>query len=325
MARLYSADTSPKAPPVGFKKRLWGVLAAVFLSRRNLKPDNMPITTDNEIIAALKDACPLVETKIRSDPEGKEQAQQFCADQERHQKFVSEAIARGIKILDSIPESAVIEQNGPVIILQNIGKNARLSVRNGGVIVLGDVEFGAILEVKDRILSAPTGDIGPHRNEPGLPYETGITALGITVAGKTGSHARLNSSSTITINDAGDFIQLRAADTIKASTIGVGANLMARNRIEADDIGDDLRATHYTNIFVARQIGKRSIIKAGSIHCTDVGGGAEFTASYSIETGHIGENCTFVARTILVKSTQPGCQLYAALTAQDISQQSVQA
>lgn len=257
---------------------------------------SLPVLSEQELTATLrtlKDNAP--ELLIAKDAERTEFSRE---------RFVAEALECGIKVFTGIPDGDIAEHTGSIIILEDIGKNARVTVRNGSLIILGNVGYGAILETQ----SNP--NLSPSVQRAALPVGR---EMGITVAGVIDDHARLTSSNNIIIGDAGNFVQLRAAHIIKAANLGRGANLMAQEQIEADYIGDDLRSTHFTNSFIAKGIGNRAIIKATSISVGDVGGGSEFVATYGIEAGDIGENCTFTARTILVRSVSPNCQLYSAL------------
>ncbi|TAH36555.1 MAG: hypothetical protein EYC62_02620 [Alphaproteobacteria bacterium] len=219
-------------------------------------------------------------------------------------RFIKEAQEYGIQIVTSIDELSVANFEGSVLITENIGKNSRITVRGGGIAVLGEIEYGVMIDVNDKVLIKTA--VGNSSSN-----------LGITVVGKIGDHVRLNCTSNIIIQDAGEFVQLRTGGAIKAGNIGAGANLIARDSIEICNVEDDLRSTHFVNQFKAKNIGKRSIVKAGNIIVDDIGSGSELIASYHIEADYIAENCVVTARSISVTSIAEGVELNAAMGISD--------
>lgn len=271
------------------------------LSAENGKPGSLAVMIDHikNILRAPTHA-PLTEAEIAATLAQLPPKQDESENGISGPKFIAEAMRCGIRVLTLVPEGGIIEQDGPMIVLQNIGKNAQVTLHNGSLIVLGDVEYGAMLETRQG--------------------KSAKTDASITVAGTIGHHVRLTSAGNIIISSAGDFVQLRASHIIKAGDIGQGANIMAQQQIELGEVGEDLRSTHFAALFTARNIGDRAIIKAGNIAVGNVGGGSELVASFGIEAGAVGENCSFTARTILVQSSAPGCELYSALSMNDLSQ-----
>jgi len=224
------------------------------------------------------------------------------------QKFIDDAESLGIKILPSIDDSAYLNLTGSVIVLNNTGKNVRLNITNGYLVVLGDIEYGAMIDVR--------GDSGARHTGKSPPP---TSLKGITVVGHVGNHVRLTATHNIIIQDTGDYVQLRSGDIIKSGNIGRGANLMARHSIECGNIGDDLRSTHFATQFSAQNIGARSIIKAGSITVKDIGSGSELIATHNIEADHVDDNCILTARSLLMKSAAPTCQMNAGLMTNEIA------
>ena len=278
-----------------------GFLGQLLQDVTRLAPDKMeaaaPALTPEEILETLFGLKSRINGKVFEEFEPAIQ-----------QKFIDDADNLGIKILSSLEDSAYLNFSGPVIILQNIGKNARLNVTRGYLVVLGNIEYGAIIDVRDQA----------GAKHPGKPH-TATSLNGITVVGNVGNHVRLTATHNIIIQDAGDYVQLRSGDMIKSGNIGRGANLMARNGIDCGHIGNDLRSTHFATQFLAQNIGARSIIKAGSITVKDIGSGSELIATHNIEADHVDDNCVLTARSLLMKSAAPTCQMNAGLMANEIA------
>lgn len=249
-------------------------------------PKNLVVSTDNIAQALIE-----FKIKILENPNKESFSDEMAA----------EAKNMGIEIIASVEESAYLNLDHPVIVTGHIGKNARINITNGFLIVLGDIDYGAMIDVRDKT---------NHKN-------TSIS--GIMVVGKIGNHARLTALHNIICQSAGDYVQIRAGDLIKTGNIGRGANLMARHLIESGDIGDDLRSTHFVENFYAGNIGARSIIKAGSILVKNIGSGSECIATHSIEAEHINHNSSLTARNLLVSSAETTCQLNAGLIMTQIS------
>lgn len=259
--------------------------------KKALKSGQPPLLTEHEITSTLNN--------LKQADFAAEEA--FLFDKAR---FIKEAQEYGIQIVSSIDELSVANFEGSVLVTDSIGKNSRITVRGGGIAVLGEIEYGVMIDVNDKL---PTKTASGNLN----------SNLGITVVSKIGDHVRLSCSSNIIIQDTGNFVQLRAGIAIKAGNIGAGANLIARDIIEASNIDDDLRSTHYVNQFKAKNIGKRSIVKAGNIIVADIGSGSELIASYHIEADHVDENCIVTARSISIASVAEGSELNAALGISD--------
>ena len=267
---------------------------AEFVKSKVINPKSLPSFLLNKVEQSLN-AVNAVNSILPSDTAAENVPYRFDKD-----KFITEALDYNIKVIASIDDSSVSSFEGSVLVIDAIGKNARVNIANGRLFVLGNIDYGAMIDVRDRTLS---------RNAvPGY-----VASSGITVIGHVGDHVRLNSTSNILIQDAGNFVQLRALTTIKAGNIGYGANLMARDQIESGVIGDDLRSTHYVLKFSAKEVGKRAIIKAGSIYIEIVNSSSDLVASYGVESNYVDNGTTITARNISIGGSGSDCQFYASL------------
>lgn len=255
----------------------------------DLPPDHQQHQVIQLSDAEIQNALNNVRVTIQTDS-------QYQFDKNR---FIEEAKQQGIHVIAAIEELQVANFSGSVLVTGNVGKNARVNVKNGGLAVLGDIEYGAMIDIYDK--------------STGKTANAQMPNLGIVVVGNVGDHVRLNSTSNVLIQNTGNFVQIRAGLSVKAGNIGAGTNIMAKDSIEANNIDDDFRSTHYVNNFIAKNVGKRSVIKAGNIAVGDVGSGSELVSSYNIEAGYIGDNITATARSISILSAGEGCELNAAM------------
>jgi hypothetical protein len=196
-----------------------------------------------------------------------------------------------------------LEFDGPTRIEGNIGKDAQVTVNDGGLVVTGSVADGVKLVNKDsttgetRIDTSGNGQIGSVTirqmgkdniptmvdGQPAGAAPSQNQTAGITLDGQVGDDVNLESTSSITLTkDAGAGLKAKAGNTFKAVNVGEGAYVRADNIIELMILAalSEMRAG---NTIIVHRISDYSIVNAGnSVRASSVGQGATVEAGNTV-------------------------------------------
>ncbi|MDD9900173.1 MAG: hypothetical protein OXT65_04270 [Alphaproteobacteria bacterium] len=218
-------------------------------------------------------------------------------------------MAKPTEITRDIADGEHFTHKGPLRLIGNIGRNAVVTIEDGGLYVKGSVADGTRISVNDKgnggqtiirnggttvIFSGVAGRVIVNGQDITKQQESILS--GLTVDKQIGKNVTLSSTTSITLNGtAGDKLYASADNSFRAQSIGSNSNIRSGNSTHIDLLGSNSTIHAGNSVHVVYAESRTQIHAGNSIHFTTAGPKTRMHAGNSINGGTAHTDASLIA------------------------------
>ena len=200
--------------------------------------------------------------------------------------------SNAVKVVEHIAADETFEHDGLVEVTGDIGEGAEIIIKNGGLLVRGNVGDDVHINVSTGAISMRNVVIVTTSNgSSDVAYDSANNKGNITILGNCGNGLELDATFDIRLNTAGDNLIAKARHGFTANSIGNAAEISSGFDSEIKRCGDDAQIDAKHNI-KSGSFGERCELSSGfDTEVTDLGAGSSIKAKHGIEAHNVAANC----------------------------------